>query len=680
VALRGHLGGAIVCALTAVCLQAMAGSATAATNCSLYASTGGNDSASGTAQAPFRTAQRLVDSLDNGETGCLQPGETFSEDLLRVRSSNITLASAPGGRATLAADVRIEGETGPISNVELSGMNIVGEGAADPRPLVRVVADDVRLIGNLFSNPGRTTCLNIAPLVARNIRVEGNVVRECGPPSSNTESGIGVDLGRDVVIAHNYVLNNPARGIQLYRNALGTQIHNNVVDGNADNIQFAGDSASASSGSRVNDNLVSNARGGFNVTYNWEPGGPEGTDNIVSRNCLDGANGNINTPPRGFTVTPDNTFADPRYRNRNEGPPGLGPVPSSPCADRGPHPQASTGADENLTADPTAASVITASVPGEVNPRWQPTSYRVEFGSAGSFDRQTADEDAGAGSVLEPRSALLTGLTPNTVYEYRFAAVHPSGFVSRGGTESFRTPPAPLLRPITTVGPRSRPGKNGPRIDLRVENAPSGAEIVVRCTGGRRRRCPSTQTLTVRSRNQRIPKYKRLLRPGAVVDVQVSKPGSIGQRFILKVLPSGGGNYSLRQLRQTCTAPDTGSRIACLEVRRPRSANRFRELRVLNAPIGSVVSVRCLGGRALRCPVGVDRRTVDRPLRTYRFAAYERPKFRPGARVQVFVTKPNTIGTFTEIVFRRAGRFVVGKDRDICIESEDKRPIRCPAR
>src|SRR5215467_862763 len=46
----------------------------AAAPCALYASTAGNDSSSGTQAAPFRTVQKLVDSLSAGKTGCLAGG------------------------------------------------------------------------------------------------------------------------------------------------------------------------------------------------------------------------------------------------------------------------------------------------------------------------------------------------------------------------------------------------------------------------------------------------------------------------------------------------------------------------------------------------------------------------------------------------------------------------------
>jgi hypothetical protein len=49
----------------------------ATVTCDRYAATTGSDSAPGTSTAPYRTAQKLTDSLGAGQTGCLVAG-TFT--------------------------------------------------------------------------------------------------------------------------------------------------------------------------------------------------------------------------------------------------------------------------------------------------------------------------------------------------------------------------------------------------------------------------------------------------------------------------------------------------------------------------------------------------------------------------------------------------------------------------
>src|SRR5690348_5296917 len=74
--------GFAVAALVLVLLGT--GRAPAATTCALVASPSGSDSAPGTPAAPFRTAQKLADSLRAGQTGCLRAG-TYRQARLVLR-------------------------------------------------------------------------------------------------------------------------------------------------------------------------------------------------------------------------------------------------------------------------------------------------------------------------------------------------------------------------------------------------------------------------------------------------------------------------------------------------------------------------------------------------------------------------------------------------------------------
>jgi hypothetical protein len=663
--------------VTAAC-AAGAPAASAAPDCDRYASTSGSDGGTGTQEQPYRTVQALVTNLASGETGCLAAGERFNEGFLQINRSDIALTSAPGERATIVGDTRIETVPGRVRNVELSGLNFTG--GSGTRPLFRIVADDIRLIGNDISNPGRTTCLNIAPLEARNIRIEGNFIHDCGPAVSNTESGVGVDTGRNVTITDNYIFRNPARGVQLYPDANGTVIRNNVIDGNTDNVQFAGDSSRASRGNRVLNSLLSNASS-YNVTHNWD--GPVGSDNVVSDSCLDGANGNSHPTPTGWSFGSGNIFGAPQYTNRGAPPGGYALVPGSVCVGKGPLPAATTADSPDVTVDATAASVISAVARGTVNPHWQPTTYRVEFGTAaGAYDRRTDELDAGAGTVAETRTATLTGLAPSTRYFYRLVATHASGGTEAGGEHSFETPPPPLLRPVTDVDFHSRPLKRMALVEsITVTDAPDGSTATARCRGGGggRLRCPANEQATASARATFRRYRNRRLRAGATVEVRVTKPGTIGRLFVLKVVHVRDGFYLLREQRQGCIGPDEQSEIPCLHhvfraQRLPRGS-RITNLRVRNMSAGSVVVVRCQAPRGRRCPRAPDRRVITTPTEELRFKRFER-QWRAGSRIELFVIKPHTIGTFTRITIR--GRRRPALERTICIESEDRDPIRCP--
>jgi hypothetical protein len=100
------------------------------------------------------------------------------------------------------------------------------------------------------------------------------------------------------------------------------------------------------------------------------------------------------------------------------------------------------------------------------------------------------------------------------------------------------------------------------------------------------------------------------------------------------------------------------------------NGTRIREIR-LTVPTGSRVKVACRGGG---CPkVRAKRRaTAAATLHVRRFA---RRLLRPGAVVQIWVTKPGTIGKYMRLRIRR-GKAPSRVDR--CLAPGAARPVRCP--
>jgi len=94
----------------------------------------------------------------------------------------------------------------------------------------------------------------------------------------------------------------------------------------------------------------------------------------------------------------------------------------------------------------------------------------------------------------------------------------------------------PLLRPFPVVRLRGTLTRNGARVRLLSVQAPRGARATVRCTGrscGKRR----SQALRARSsRSLRFTRYHRYMRAGTMLQVFVSKPGTIGKyvRFTIR--------------------------------------------------------------------------------------------------------------------------------------------------
>jgi hypothetical protein len=113
-----------------------------------------------------------------------------------------------------------------------------------------------------------------------------------------------------------------------------------------------------------------------------------------------------------------------------------------------------------------------------------------------------------------------------------------------------------------------------------------------------------------------------------------------------------------------------------------RRGVRLRLVEV-KAPVGARVKVSCAGRRG--CPF---RRRVKQvrgsggasgsvpASRLVRVRSFNGGFVRAGALVQVFVTKPGTIGKYTRLKIRR-GRLPVRADR--CVEPGAALPVRCPA-
>jgi PKD repeat protein len=109
-----------------------------------------------------------------------------------------------------------------------------------------------------------------------------------------------------------------------------------------------------------------------------------------------------------------------------------------------------------------------------------------------------------------------------------------------------------------------------------------------------------------------------------------------------------------------------------------RRGTRIRELAV-SAPDGATVTVRCRGRgcpfRKLTRTARASARVDARSSRTVQIRRLRRRLLRPGAVLQIWVTKPDAIGRYTR--FRiRAGKPPSRVDR--CVPPGLTRPVRCP--
>ena len=324
--------------LTAAILAVGAAPTSATVTCNRFAATNGSDSAAGTSAAPYRTAQKLMDSLLPGETGCLAPG-TYNENL-RVNHGGqpgaaVQLTSAPGGQAKLVGRLYVpEGS----NDVVVSDLALDGRNASNlPSPTVN--ADRVTFTRDDVTDGHTGICFSLGSVgwgTAHDVVLDGNRIHDCGRlpyGSTNHDHGIYVESARGTVITNNYVYDNADRGIQLYPDAQGSTITNNVIDGNGEGIIFSGDSGLASSNNVVRRNVISNSRVRYNVESWWPTGNPVGTGNVASENCVwNGAQGNV-ADQVGFAAS-NNVVANPAYADRSAG--NFALSAGGPCAGFGP--------------------------------------------------------------------------------------------------------------------------------------------------------------------------------------------------------------------------------------------------------------------------------------------------------------------------------------------------------
>jgi hypothetical protein len=320
---RGAVALASAVAVTGSLAVESAGASSPA-SCAFVASPSGSDSASGSAASPFRTPQKVVDSLQPGQTGCLMGGTydlaggTSGSQLKFNRGGTsrapITLQSYPGQTATLT--------DGPVyvphgsDYVDITNLTINTRGAGEVG--VQIMGAYDQLTDNDITNhntPG--SCIILGSDTgyggAAYTLVEDNIIHQCGynPGDPFEDHGVYDDNTVGTVITNNVFWGMPyGWGVQLYPDSQGTQVTHNVIDNNGNGVVIGGNSASTSSHNTVANNVISNSTNQYNIQGYW--GGAVGTGNVAKNNCVfHGNRGDVASSP-GFTQS-GNLTANPQY-------------------------------------------------------------------------------------------------------------------------------------------------------------------------------------------------------------------------------------------------------------------------------------------------------------------------------------------------------------------------------
>lgn len=271
--------------------------------CSRYASPNGSDRWPGTQRRPFRSVRRLVSRLQAGQTGCVEPGATFVEDVTIRRGGlaglPITLTSPARPAATIRGRLYIADSANHvvISNLVLDGRN------RENIPSPTVNGDDILFDHDEVTNHHTAICFLLGSRQygqAVDVVIRASAIHDCGAlPPSNQEHGVYVEWATRTVITGNAITRNADRGVQLFPDAQHSTVTHNYIVANGEGVIVSGDEDAASSDNVVAFNVISDSTIRHDVEEWWQ--GPVGERNEVTSNCVGGPS-SIQQPARGFVA------------------------------------------------------------------------------------------------------------------------------------------------------------------------------------------------------------------------------------------------------------------------------------------------------------------------------------------------------------------------------------------
>jgi Right handed beta helix region len=303
----------VACAAAAL---ALASPANASYGCVRWAAAAGSDTNPGTRAAPYHSILRLLSALQPGQTGCLEPGTTFHENIFVGHGGRpgapVRLITPGSPRAIVNGVIRVAPEA---HDLILARLVVQGNGSVVDG-IVSVHASRVKLIRVEVAGPGylnrRVACVKISG-GARDVLLQHDVIHDCSRTTTRRAdaTGIAISNARATRILDNYVFHAPGDGIALAPDADATLVAHNVVDGNVSAIFLGGGARRTSSGNRIVDNILSFS-GKWNVHSFWL--GPRGRGNVVARNCI-WRGFRRNLAGDGYRAY-RNLVTAPRYKNR----------------------------------------------------------------------------------------------------------------------------------------------------------------------------------------------------------------------------------------------------------------------------------------------------------------------------------------------------------------------------
>ena len=270
-------------ALTVLGLSAMLGAAapqaSAATNCDRVASPSGSDSNSGLVTSPFRTVQKLDNTLRSGETGCLRGGSYGnSRTETRFSTPDVTIRSYPGERAVVRGWPYVDGRGTTLSHLNFD-LNNVGHttshcahsGGRTPSAYsLQIEASDVTIeYDNVYQNDVPLTQRSVGIGVSWNVPASGVVIRYNRIHDVGwcpvEDHAVYLDHVSGAQVYDNWMYDLPGgTGVELWSTTTNARIYSNVIDQAASGITLGCCAASGeapSNGNLIEHNLVTNTVG-----------------------------------------------------------------------------------------------------------------------------------------------------------------------------------------------------------------------------------------------------------------------------------------------------------------------------------------------------------------------------------------------------------------------------------
>jgi hypothetical protein len=254
------------------------------TSCDHYASPRGFDHGTGRGSAgrPFRTVERLLQSLGPGKTGCLEPGTYAHRGVVRMSRPRTTLRGIGPGPASIIGPIWILPRA---REARLLHVSLTSRSQAFTEPL-KIGADRVLIANDFITGETNTICVLVGgDRRTHGVRIVHNRITHCGRYGKFAHL-IYVADAVGTTIRWNRLTDNPGGwGVHLYPNADYSRIEHNWFDGNEGGVIFAGDGGETSSHNVVRHNVILNSSPRSNIESSWS-GGAAGEGNRAFDNCL----------------------------------------------------------------------------------------------------------------------------------------------------------------------------------------------------------------------------------------------------------------------------------------------------------------------------------------------------------------------------------------------------------